>query len=217
MANYFKNIPNLDYPSLLNDRQGSSDTVRVKNLFRRVVVRDDYFTKFVNFTKYKIVGDNRPDITSEDVYGTPDLDWLIMTANNIIDIKNDWPMTEFDLNLYLNEKYTPQQLVEIHHYETIEFRDFENQLIVQGGLSVDENFTVQYLRGGQIRRVSPIKSVSYFEYELNKNDEKRNINIIDKEFVPVVIKDFENIMKYGQSSQFVTTDLKKTENIRITG
>jgi len=217
MANYFKNIPNLDYPSLLNDRQGSSDTVRVKNLFRRVVVRDDYFTKFVNFTKYKIVGDDRPDITSEDVYGTPDLDWLIMTANNIIDIKNDWPMTEFDLNLYLNEKYTPQQLVEIHHYETIEFRDFENQLIVQGGLSVDENFTVQYLRGGQIRRVSPIKSVSYFEYELNKNDEKRNINIIDKEFVPIVIKDFENIMKYGQSSQFVTTDLKKTENIRITG
>jgi len=217
MANYFKNIPNLDYPSLLNDRQGSSDTVRVKNLFRRVVVRDDYFTKFVNFTKYKIVGDDRPDITSEDVYGTPDLDWLIMTANNIIDIKNDWPMTEFDLNLYLNEKYTPQQLVEIHHYETIEFRDFENQLVIQGGLSVDENFTVQYLRGGQIRRVSPIKSVSYFEYELNRNDEKRNINIIDKEFVPFVIKDFENIMKYGQSSQFVTTDLKKTENIRITG
>lgn len=217
MANYFKNIPNLDYPSLLNDRQGSSDTVRVKNLFRRVVVRDDYFTKFVNFTKYKIIGDDRPDITSEDVYGTPDLDWLIMTANNIIDIKNDWPMTEFDLNLYLNEKYTPQQLVEIHHYETIEFRDFDNQLIIQGGLSVDENFTVQYLRGGQIRRVSPTKSVSYFEYELNRNDEKRNINIIDKEFVPVVIKDFENIMKYGQSSQFVTTDLKKTENIRITG
>jgi len=217
MANYFKNIPNLDYPSLLNDRQGSSDTVRVKNLFRRAVVRDDYFTKFVNFTKYKIVGDDRPDITSEDVYGTPDLDWLIMTANNIIDIKNDWPMTEFDLNLYLNEKYTPQQLVEIHHYETIEFRDFDNQLIIQGGLSVDENFTVQYLRGGQIRRVSPIKSVSYFEYELNRNDEKRNINIISKEFVPIVIKDFENIMKYGQSSQFVTTDLKKTENIRITG
>jgi len=217
MANYFKGIPNLDYPSLLNDRQGSSDTVRVKNLFRRVVVRDDYFTKFVNFTKYKIVGDDRPDITSEDVYGTPDLDWLILTANNIIDIKNDWPMTEFDLNLYLNEKYTPQQLAQIHHYETTEFRDFDNQLIIQGGLSVDENFTVQYLRGGQIRRVSPIKSVSYFEYELNRNDEKRNINIISKEFVPVVIKDFENIMKYGQSSQFVTTDLKKTENIRITG
>jgi len=217
MANYFKGIPNLDYPSLLNDRQGSSDTVRVKNLFRRVVVRDDYFTKFVNFTKYKIIGDDRPDITSEDVYGTPDLDWLILTANNIIDIKNEWPMTEFDLNLYLNQKYTPQQLAQIHHYETIEFRDFDNQLIIQGGLSVDENFTVQYLRGGQIRRVSPIKSVSYFEYELNRNDEKRNINVVSKEFVPVVIKDFENIMKYGQSSQFVTTDLKKTENIRITG
>ncbi len=217
MANYFKNIPNLEYPSLLNDRKGSSDTVRVKNLFRRVIIRDDYFTKFVNFTKYKIVGDDRPDNTSEDVYGTPNLDWLILTANNIIDIKNDWPMTEYDLNLYLNQKYTPQQLAEIHHYETIEWRDFDNQLVVKGGQWVDENFSVQYLRGGQVRRVSPIKSVSYFEWELNQNDEKRNINVVSKEYVPLVLKDFENIMTYGKSSQYVADDLKKTENIRITG
>ena len=216
MSNYFKKFPDLDYPSLLNDRQGSGDTVRVKNLFRRAKIREDYFTKFVDFTKYNIVGDERPDNVSEKAYGTPNLDWLVMIANNIIDIKNDWPMTEYDLNLYLNQKYTPQQLVEIHHYETIEWRDFNNQLVIKGGQWVDENFSIEYLRGGQNRSVSPIKSVSYFEWELSMNDEKRNINLISPQYVPLVIKDFDAIMKYDRSSQFVSNTLKKTENIRIT-
>ena len=175
MANYFRRLPDLDYPSLLNDKQSSSDTVRVKNLFRRVKLREDFFTSFVNFTKYKVIGDERPDNVAEKVYGNPDLDWVVLVCNNIIDIKNDWPMTEFDLNMYLNEKYTPQQLVEIHHYETIDWRDYENQQIIPPGKIVDENFTVEYLVGTQIRKVSPIKSVSYFEWEVSKNDEKRNI------------------------------------------
>lgn len=217
MANYFRRLPDLDYPSLLNDKQSSSDTVRVKNLFRRVKLREDFFTSFVNFTKYKVIGDERPDNVAEKVYGNPDLDWVVLVCNNIIDIKNDWPMTEFDLNMYLNEKYTPQQLVEIHHYETIDWRDYENQQIIPPGKIVDENFTVEYLVGTQIRKVSPIKSVSYFEWEVSKNDEKRNINVVDQNVLSFIISDFEKIMKYDRSSQYINQTLKKTENIRLTG
>lgn len=217
MANYFRRLPDLDYPSLLNDKQSSSDTVRVKNLFRRVKLREDFFTSFVNFTKYKVIGDERPDNVAEKVYGNPDLDWVVLVCNNIIDIKNDWPMTELDLNTYLNEKYTPQQLAQIHHYETIDWRDYENQQIVAPGKVVDENFTVEYLVGNQIVKVSPIKSVSYFEWEVSKNDEKRNINVVDQNVLSFIISDFEKIMKYDRSSQYVNQTLKKTENIRLTG
>lgn len=217
MANYFRRLPDLDYPSLLNDKQGSSDTVRVKNLFRRAKIRDDFFSSFVNFTRYKIVGDERPDNVAEKVYGNPDLDWLILVCNNIIDIKNDWPMTEYDLNRYLNDKYTPQQLSQIHHYETIEWRDYENQQIIPAGKIVDENFTVQYLQGNQIKVVSPIRSVNTFEWEVSRNDEKRNINLIDQSVVGQVISDFDKIMNYDKSSQYINQKLKKTENIRITG
>ena len=217
MANYFRRLPDLGYPSLLNDKQSSSDTVRAKNLFRRVKLREDFFTSFVNFTKYKVIGDESPDNVAEKVYGNPDLDWVVLVCNNIIDIKNDWPMTEFDLNMYLNEKYTPQQLVEIHHYETIDWRDYENQQIIPPGKIVDENFTVEYLVGAQIRKVSPIKSVSYFEWEVSKNDEKRNINVVDQNVLSFIISDFEKIMKYDRSSQYINQTLKKTENIRLTG
>lgn len=217
MANYFRRLPDLDYPSLLNDKQSSSDTVRVKNLFRRVKLREDFFTSFVNFTKYKVIGDERPDNVAEKVYGNPDLDWVVLVCNNIIDIKNDWPMTELDLNNYLNEKYTPQQLTQIHHYETIDWRDYENQQIIAPGKIVDENFTVEYLVGNQIKKVSPIKSVSYFEWEVSKNDEKRNINVVDQNVLSLIISDFEKIMKYDRSSQYINQTLKKTENIRLTG
>ena len=215
MANYFKKLPEIEYPSLLNDRQSSSDTVRVKNLWRRVKIREDFLSNYVLFTKYNVIGDERPDNVSEKYYGTPNLDWLVLTANNVIDIKNDWPMTEYDLNVYLNEKYTPQQLVEIHHYETGEWRDYNNQLIVKPGQVVDENFKVEYLKGGQVRTVSPIKSVSYFEWEVQKNDEKRVIDLVKTEFVDNVLRDFDAIMKYGRSSQYVNNSLKKTENTRI--
>ena len=215
MANYFKKLPEIEYPSLLNDRQSSSDTVRVKNLWRRVKIREDFLSNYVLFTKYNVIGDERPDNVSEKYYGTPNLDWLVLTANNVIDIKNDWPMTEYDLNVYLNDKYTPQQLAQIHHYETIQYRDFSNQLIVKGGQVVDENFKIEYLVGGQIKTVSPIRSVSYFEWEVQKNDEKRVIDLVKTEFVDNVLRDFDAIMKYGRSSQYVNNSLKTTENTRI--
>ena len=217
MSNYFRQLPNLDYPSLLNDKSGSGDTVRVKNLFRRVKIREDYLSNLVLFTKYKIEGDDRPDNVAEKYYGTPDLDWVVLLANNIIDIKNDWPLSEYDLNQYLNEKYTEQQLVEIHHYETIEWRDLNNQLITPAGQVVDENFKVEYLKGGQIVSVSPIRSVSYFEWELKKNDDKRNINLVSTDYVGTIVEEFQQITRYDRSSQYVNERLKRTENIRISG
>jgi len=217
MANFLRQLPDLDYPSLLNDRQSSGDTVRVKNLFRRVKVREDYFTSFVEFVKYQITGDDRPDIVAEKVYGSSDLDWIVLVSNNIIDIKNEWPMTEYDLNQYLNDKYTEQQLASIKEYRTFEWRDRNNQLIVPAGQIVDENFKVEYLKGNQIVSVSPIRSVSVFEWEVERNDERRNINLIDPQYVSLVIDEYEQIMKYGKSSQYVNERLKKTENIRITG
>ena len=214
MSNYFRQLPNLDYPSLLNDRKGSKDTVRVKNLFRRVKIRDDYFSNFMSHTKYKIIGDERPDNVAEKLYGSPDLDWVVLLANNIIDIKNDWPMTQYDLNVYLNKKYSEDELVKVHHYETTELRDLNNRLIVPAGKVVDENYNVQYLKGSQIVTETPVKSVSYFEWEVQKNDDKRNINIISEQYVGTIVEEFQQLTRYDRSSQYVNERLKRTENIR---
>ena len=46
---YFKKLPNLNYPSLQNDRKSAYDYQIVKNLFKRAVMRDDVYGSLVNF------------------------------------------------------------------------------------------------------------------------------------------------------------------------
>ena len=221
MSNFFRKLPNIEYLSPLKTRESNTDFVETKNLFRRAKVREDLFSNFMQFDKYKIIGDERPDNVAEKVYGNGNLDWVVLMSNNIIDINNEWPLTQFQLNEFLNQKYRPQELVSIHHYETLELRDSKNQLILPAGLVVDENFNLEYLSGGQIKSTNslvngrPVKAVTFYDYENSQNDKKRNINVLKQEFLGLFIKDFERIMKYDKSSQYVNRKLKRTENPRI--
>ena len=221
MSNYFRRLPNLDYPSLLKDRESNIDFVQTKNLFRRAKIREDLFANFMQFDKYEIVGDERPDNVSEKVYGRDDLDWVVLLSNNIIDVNNEWPLSQLQLNRFLSDKYTPQKLVSIHHYETLELRNDKNQLILPAGIVVDEDFSLEYLSGGQIKSTSslvegrPVRAVTFFDYENDLNDQKRTINVLKRDFLGIFIKDFERIMKYDKSSQYVNRKLKRTENPRI--
>ena len=221
MSNYFRRLPNLDYPSLLKDRESNTDFVQTKNLFRRAKVREDLFANFMQFDKYEVVGDERPDNVSERMYGRDDLDWVVLLSNNIIDINNEWPLSQLQLNRFLADKYTPQELVSIHHYETLELRDSKNQLILPAGLVVDEDFNLEYLSGGQIKSTNslvqgrPVRAVTFFDYENDLNDQKRTINVLKRDFLGIFLKDFERIMKYDKSSQNVNRRLKRTENPRI--
>ena len=52
MSNYFSYLPNLNYSSLLKDRDSSRTTVEVKNLFRRAKLREDYSAVATLFEKY---------------------------------------------------------------------------------------------------------------------------------------------------------------------
>ena len=221
MSQYFRKLPNLNYPSLLKTRESNTDFIQTKNLFRRVKVREDLFANFMQFDKYKVVGDERPDNVAQKVYDNDDLDWIVLISNNIVDLNNEWPLTQSQLNEFLNDKYTPQELVSIHHYETLELRDSKNQLILPAGIVVDENFNLEYLSGGQVKSTNslvdgrPVKAVTFYDYENDLNDKKRNINVLKPELLGVFIRDFERIMKYDKSSQYVNRRLKRTENPRI--
>ena len=61
----------------------------------------------------------------------------------------------------------------------------------------------------------PVRSVTFLEFETNLNEEKRNINILKPDLLGLFLKDFDRVMKYDKSSQYVNRKLKKTENSRI--
>ena len=212
---YFKQLPRLDYPSLANDRNSAYDYQIVKNLFKRAVLRDDVFDEITAFEKYSVVGDERPDQVAYNFYNDPNLDWVILTTNNIIHVRDEWPMGNQDFLTYLNEKYTAQELTNIHHYETEILRDSSGKLIQRGGITVPEGFSVTFLDNGVSRTESKIKSFSFLEHETNLNDDKRNINILKQEYLSLFLDNFADIMEYKPSTQFVSENLKRTENPRI--
>ena len=212
---YFRQIPNLDYPSLRNDRNSAYDYQVVKNIFKRAVIRDDIFNEITAFTKYSVVGDERPDQVAYQFYNDSGLDWVILATNNIIHVRDEWPMGNQDFLTYLNTKYTEAELSNIHHYETEIIRDSSGTLIQPEGKTVPAGYTVNFLDNGSLRTESKLKSFSFLQHETNLNDSKRDINILKPEFLGLFLENFADIMEYKPSKQFVTDKLKKTENPRL--
>ena len=212
---YFRQLPDLDYPSLANDRNSVYDYQIVKNIFKRAVLREDVIDSYFQFNKYLIQGDDRPDNVASKVYGDANLDWVVLTTNNIINVRDEWPMSQGDLQNYLTNKYTSAQLSYIHHYETLKIVDSYQRLIQPKGLIVEEGHSVTFVDRGVSKTESKTKSVSYLEYEIDLNDAKREIDILQSRYVEIYLRDMANIMEYQRSKQFISRSLKKTENPRI--
>lgn len=215
---YFDLFSDLLLPSFSENRNSSYDYVRVKNLFKRGKIRDDFFQNATVFDKYTIVGDDRPDNIAQALYNSPYLDWVILISNNIINVREEWPMSQADFNNYLQNKYGTELLQEIHHYETKEVRDSEGNLLLQEGLVVDADFEFKYSNFGiyTTRTGSDIvTSVTNYEFESRKNDDKRTIYALRQEYLQVVIDDMRELMTYNDSSQYVDRFTKKGANLRI--
>jgi hypothetical protein len=138
---YFSQVPNFDYVSRDLEKNSLGDYTTVKNLFRRAKIRDDIFQSIYYFTRYTIVGDERPDNVAEKIYGDPTLDWIVLLSNNIQNVYDGWPKTQLSFDNYLLQKYgSYENISNIHHYETVEKKTRDGYIIVEGGKTVSEGY-----------------------------------------------------------------------------
>ncbi len=212
---YFRQLPELDYPSLANDRSSAYDYQIVKNLFKRAVLREDIMNDVTYFTKYQVKGDERADTIASNFYNDAGLDWVILTTNNIVHVRDEWPMGANDFLTYINQKYTAAELSNVHHYETLLILDTFGNMIQPEGLFVDSNHSVTFLDNGVSTTLSRIKEVTFLQHETDLNDKKREINILKSSFVELFLRDVEDMMSYEKSQGYIDDRLKKTENPRI--
>ena len=324
---YFKQVPNLEYVNRTKGNKDISNYITVKNLFKRGRIRPDIFGNVNYFTKYKVIGDDRPDNVANEVYGNPNLDWVILLSNNIQNIQTEWPLPQTSLDEFFLEKYgSYEKLNSIHHYETIELKNSQGGVILPGGLetpnkwktngnyiqainttinqisgteskiatvtmnngiknlkvgsevliqgvsedtyngrfpvteilsvgdvvirfkyvlpSIPEKKTIINFSGGEeviftvlgsigtgnayyyeyyddnayhtIPAANITQAVTNYEYEMKKEDDKRNIFTLKPEYLNVIFNDMDEIMPYKKgASQYVSDTLKKGENIRL--
>ena len=217
---YFRNIPNFEYVNRTKDGQYISNYTQVKNFFKKGKLREDIFQDLTVFQKYNIKGDDRPDNVANEVYGSADLDWVVMMSNNMINVYNEWPMTQASLDIFLMDKYGDvETLNETHHYESNEVKDTTGVVIFPRGVRVSAAQSVSYhepITDEQVT-VNPIsRAVSNLEYEENENNKKRRIFLLKPMYLNVVYDDLEEMMTYKKgSTQYVSKTLKRGDNTRL--
>ena len=211
---YFRELPNLRYPSFLPDKTSSLDFVEVKNVFRRAKLRDDLQNNFTVFERYEIPMGLRPDTVAEELYGSDQLDWVVLTVAGILNVRNEWPLSDRDIYDYSLDKYG-ESLNSVKFFETTEVKDTNGRMILPKGKVVDSNFTIPK-PGEPTATLSPVVGISNYEYETRLNDKKRSIFVLREEYLQQFLNDMRELMTYDESSEFIDERTAQTENTNIT-
>ena len=217
---YFRELPNLEYQNFLSDSISSQSYLEVKNLFRRNKIRDDLQDVFTLFDKYQIKEGARPDTVAEEIYGDAELDWVVLITAGIINVRDEWPLSDRDLYYFVENKYGIRDYEKTRHYETKEVKDSLGRLILPAGKVVDENFTMTYYDSKLANNVTTtstdIQGINNYEYEVDLNNKKRSIYLLKRMYLQQFLNDMRDIMIYQHSSERINDRLIRTENTKVT-
>jgi hypothetical protein len=138
---YFRELPNLQVLNRTKNITSNDEKLIIKNIFKRAKLREDIISIASAFEYYTITENERPEQVAEKIYGDPNLDWVVLTTNNIINVQEQWPLNGNSFNKYMLEKYGSESaFTEIHHYESISTRDSFGREVFPKGLILDEAF-----------------------------------------------------------------------------
>lgn len=140
----------------------------------------DYLKSYrgILYTPYIVQDGERPDFVSYKLYGSPDYDWLIMLANDIHSLYDDWPKNSIDLESYIIEKYgslSSAMSTAKYYYNA-------------SGDIVDQT---TYNNLPSNARTSETE----YEYELRVNSNKSKIKVIRKSLINAITSDLNSITK----------------------
>ena len=154
---------------------GDTKTV-VPDIFRRVHL-DKYFQNRLHLQEYYISDQESPEIVADKFYGSSKYHWLVIIANNIVDVKREWPLSNNSLVAYCDEKYGEGNRTAVHHYVMTE----DKTVIVDWDATLVANGSYQ--------------AVTNLEYETDLNDAKRQILLLHKQFLRDITAQYLRLVK----------------------
>lgn len=140
---YFRELPDIEYLSFLEDRINSNEYLKVKNLFRKAKLRDDIANPLIVFDKYEIPDGYRPDTVAEELYGSTEYDWIVLISAGIVNVRNEWPISDSDVYRYSYEQYG-EELYGTHHYITLEQKDSNGRVVLDGERTVSNIIQIPF-------------------------------------------------------------------------
>ena len=179
MANYFSSIPNVDY-----DINGTEPNQfrSVTNIMQRVRFKPSVLENITDYYPYYVREGERPDIVSFNTYGTVAYSYLILLINNIVDPLFDWPLPSRQFENYIIEQYgsvSAAQSTNKYYYQIVRAevaRTGVSERVPEYKVIVDQ--TTYNSLDASVRSAQNV-----YDYEVELNDNKRNINIINPDFI----------------------------------
>ena len=218
---YFSNLTDFLYVNRTVDGRSEGDYSVVKNFFKRAKLREDIFQDLAFFTKYTVIGDDRPDTVATKIYDDPTLDWVVLLSNNIVSIQSEWPLGQAAFNTYVTEKYGDETTLYsgIHHYESREVKANDGTIIIPSGARVSVGQSVSFFdedSSQQVIRTDVAMPITNYMFEEKLNDEKRNIFILKPIYLNILFDDIDQIMRNKKgSTQFISETLVRGDDIRL--
>lgn len=188
---YFSKFPNVVYYPRV---YGSNPTVAT-DISKRFRIRDLASSAPVIYYQYSIRSGDRPDIIADKYYKDSTLDWLVLLANEIQDPYFEWYLSPEQLAAHIRKKYNSISVASstIHHYEWI--RQVADTTVDSYGETViipERTLTVDYATYITLSS-SRRRQLSAYDYEVNLNEKRRNIVLIDINYAPAIISAYKNI------------------------
>ena len=218
---YFRYLPEFEYINRTKKGRNEGDYSVVKNLFKRAKLREDIYQEITFFTKYIVEGDDRPDNVASKVYNDPNLDWVVLLSNNIVNVQSEWPLSQADFYVYITNKYDSEETLYsgIHHYESREVKTTDGSIIIPRGQKVGVGQSVSYYDnalGQHVRATDIAIPITNFDHEEKLNNDKRNIFVLKASYLNIIFDDLEGIMEYKKgSTQYVDETSVRGDNIRL--
>jgi hypothetical protein len=176
---YFNTMPTIEY-------QGKT----AKNIISRVVLAFNQYNQPLGFYDYVIEDDMRPDQIAYFYYDDANLAWLVMLANNMVNPYFDWPLTTDQFNRNIIKKYGSigQAKSTIIHYRHVHL----------GGIISPDTYALGVAEGtlfGDLQiTASDYLPVYLYNDELEKNEAKRSIKLIDVKYVETIKSEIKKVM-----------------------
>ena len=171
------------FPKGLYDIKGDGNKKLVTDLMKRVKVRSKILSESSLYDTYDVPSGERPEDTAYKHFGDPELHWVILLTNNITDAYYGWPLSDLEFETYVTNKYTNPS--SIHHYE-----------VTQSSGRTTGNGPDDYSHKIEVNSTTVgAQSVSNYEYERRLQDQKRQIKLLQPQFLGVFLQEFESLIQ----------------------
>jgi hypothetical protein len=162
---YFKNFDKIYYDFQIGDKH---QLHIVTDITKNLRFKKEILANITVYDKYDIRDGETPEIIAEKIYGNAKYHWIIMLVNERYDYLNDFPLSTYNLEKHITQKYGAGNEYDTHHYVDLK------------GFTVDEDN-------------AEATSVSNYQYEDDLNETKRTIKIVSPSLINTILRNFNSL------------------------